>query len=227
MTTLLPRASFIVEFVVTLRTQTNHEEIEMSDPTVDPRLPTALELFHQYQPRFQEVDLVPIGFNSHWFLFELARNGDQLQHLGKYQPTLSLRDAGFDFSFTYSSKSNLGIIPQLTRIIADEISARIIAGRKFSILPHPLHPIRSLELVHRYVINVVGEPIPGFYTGADGDFMCTWVDFIPKDTPEWQQIRAALKYEEAQKVAAEGAIAIGKEIEAKDWFQKLLPPTNS
>lgn len=201
----------------------------MNNPTGNNRLPTALELFKEYRPKFQEVELVPLNLetkltNSSRFYFELIRNGVYIQQLGKFKPTLFLGIAKLDFKFVFDSGGQFGIIPQLTRCIADEIRTRFLAGRKFLILPHPLHPIESLSSDHPYVVRVEGDPIPGFYSGEDGEFECSWVDFIPTNTPEWKQIRAALEYEAAMREAVDGAIAIGKEIEMKDWFQKLLPP---
>lgn len=193
------------------------------------RLPTALELFEEYRPKFQKVELVPFSLetklpNSSRFYFELIRNGVYIHQFGKYKPTLFLEIAKLNFTFAFDSDGQFGVIPQLTRCIADEIRTRFLEGRKFTISPHPLHPIESLSSDHPYVVKVEGNPIPGFYSGEDGELQCSWVDFIPMETPEWEQIRAALEYEAAHKEAVDGAIALGKEREKMDWFQKLLPP---
>lgn len=201
----------------------------MDNPTGSNRLPTALELFKQYCPKFQEIELHPFKLetsvpNSSRFYFELVRAGVHLQQTGGRAPCLSFKIAKLDFSFAFNSEDQFGVIGQLTRCMADEIRTKVLAGRKFAILP--LQPELTKWLCHKhpYVVKVEGEPIPGFYSGEDGGLLCAWVDFIPAHTPEWEQIRAALEYEAAHKEAVGGAIALGKEREKMDWFQKLLPP---
>lgn len=178
--------------------------------------PKAFDLFEQFRPKFEMVQLVPTGWwrenyrSTTRFALLIYRDGLEVPWHNRYSTcTIDVGEAMLNFEFTFDPGSKLTVHNQLSASVRHAINHRL-AGRVFRLLPAT--PFASLLDRHGHgafrdqTVVLDGETVPGlsllaghqYESGQQGK----WDSFVPRATPEGAAIQAALSYEYRQTLKA-------------------------
>ncbi|KND51545.1 MAG: hypothetical protein AB202_03170 [Parcubacteria bacterium C7867-007] len=195
--------------------------------------PSALELFEQFRPRFERIELRPIGWLSQDYkqvqLYGLLnyRAGKEVKWHDRYTCSfVDIKESGLQVTFTYDPSSEADILSQFSKAVAHQVTA-MLSGRIFRLAP--AEPFECLvdehgrEVSRRLNVELIGDPLPGlslynsgYNTGESG----YWDSFVPRGTPEAEAIQAALTYHYKQSLKARDVAT--EQQEAKVRLEKAL-----
>lgn len=164
-------------------------------------LPTVLELFERFHPKYRYVDLIPhdLCLGSHWshageslnfFYLKLGRDGRPFTM--NLWPLLDLRAAGVKFEFRFDGTTEPeSLWDDLNRIVGKAVHEQVLKGRRFTIRPDRPDAVFDMAQPAYAVLEVEGEPIPGLDCKLK-NISAYWDTFVPRESLEGKAIEARL-----------------------------------
>ena len=162
------------------------------------QLPTAIDLFNTFRPKFEQVELIPLNLvHSHWmsapkemnYLYlQLGRDGNPFSL--NLWPTLNLIAAGVKFEFSFDgTKEPNSLWTDLNKCVIEAVKEQVLKGRVITMRPGVPENIFDTTKSVPVNVSVEGDQIPGLDLSVKS--VCGhWEIFVPRQSPEGQAIEA-------------------------------------